>query len=121
MPPIKRPDNRDKEGWLDYWYQHDRYHRLRANVGRYTGAPKPPYPVIHRPYGTNTRQLIFGKRDTGLYDNTYHGKNLIGSSEGSTSFIPSNAVLGQGGCPTITRHVPALHPGRSHWLFEGEI
>lgn len=120
MPPAYvRPQS--KSDWLDYWYQQDRYHQLKASKGRYTGAPRAPYPTIHRPYGTNTRERIVGKRDTGIYDNRYYGKNLIGSSEGPSSFIPSNAVLGQGGCSTITSHVPALKAGGDHWLFEGKV
>lgn len=107
----------DLEILRDDWYVHDRYHRLRPSRGILTGARKAPYPQIHRPFGTNTRQHVVGRRDTGIWDNRYYGANLIGSSE-SQAFVPANASLGQGGAPSVVRGIRAFQPGAHHWLFE---
>lgn len=97
-------------------FNNDRFHRLRPNKGVLTGARKAPYPTIHRPYGSNTRQHVIGRRDTGVWDNTYYGKDLIGSSPGQ-AFIPPNATLGQRGAPAVLDSIQALQPGPHHWLF----
>lgn len=98
-------------------FHFDRFHKLRPSKGVLTGARKAPYPTIHRPYGVNTRQHVIGRRDTGVWDNTYYGKDLIGSSPGQ-AFIPPNASLGQRGAPAILDAVPALQSGPHHWLFK---
>lgn len=88
-----------------------------TKYGVYTGARRVPYPKVFRPYGNNTRERVVGRRPTGMHTMGYD-KNLVGSHP-VPPLLPSTAIIGQRGAPTVTTAVAALKPGRGHWLFEG--
>jgi hypothetical protein len=90
--------------------------RTRANVGEWTGAIRPSYPRIRRPYGTNTREMFLGKRYTGMYTTGFDAS--IVESKATPSFIPAQRKMVQDGAPAITDYIPALRSGGSeHVLF----
>lgn len=84
--------------------------------GVWTGARRAPYPPIHRPYTSNTRQHVVGKR-------AYTGMSHLGydadvvQSKPVAPLIPEGSALGQQGAPEILRHVPSLRAGPGHYLF----
>lgn len=85
--------------------------------GVWTGARRAPYPKIHRPYGTNTKQHVVGNRKfTGM---THYGYDAdIVQSKPVEPLVPVGSHLAQEGAPEILRHVPSLRPGSGHYLFE---
>jgi hypothetical protein len=90
--------------------------RTRANVGEWTGAIRPNYPRIRRPYGTNTREMFLGKRYTGMYTTGFDAS--VVESKTTPSFIPAQRKMVQDGAPAITDYIPALRSGGSeHVLF----
>lgn len=91
--------------------------RTRANVGNWTGAIRPHYPRIRRPFGTNPRQLFFGGRYTGMSQTGFDAS--IVESKATPPLIPSSRKMVQDGCPTITDYIPALRSGGSDHVFLG--
>lgn len=90
--------------------------RNRANVGNWTGAIRPQYPRIRRPFGTNPREMFLGRRYTGMYETGYDAS--IVESKATPSFVPSQRKVVQDGAPTISDYIPALRSGGSeHVLF----
>lgn len=90
--------------------------RTRANVGNWTGAIRPHYPRIRRPFGTNPREHFLGRRYTGMYQDGFDAS--VVESKATPSFIPPQRKVVQDGIPTITDFIPALRSGGSeHVLF----
>lgn len=111
--PVDEPDQRPPERNI---VTHQGLWRTRANVGNWTGAIRPHYPRIRRPFGVNPRELFLGKRYTGMYATGYDAS--IVESKATPSFIPPQRKMVQDGAPTITDYIPALRSGGSeHVLF----
>lgn len=91
--------------------------RTRANVGNWTGAIRPHYPNIRRPYGTNPREHFLGRRYTGMYQDGYDAS--VVESKACSPFIPPGRKVVQDGVPTITDYIPALRSGGSEHVFLG--
>jgi hypothetical protein len=107
MPPTENPN---------HWWGPVR--RRTNREGAWTGATRPTYPKVFRPFGNNTRERVVGHR-------TYTGMNHLGyakeivESRPSPPFLPPTATLGQSGAPSVLQDVPALRRGNHHWLFHG--
>lgn len=84
--------------------------------GRYTGIVRPKWPTVVRPYTKNTRAHIVGNRPTGILDNQYYAKDLIGSHT-LPPFLSPHAVTGQRGSEAVVGDIRALQAGSHHWLF----
>lgn len=91
--------------------------RTRANVGNWTGAIRPQYPRIRRPFGTNPREAFLGKRYTGMYQTGFDAS--VVESKATPPFIPSQRKMVQDGAPSITDYIPALRSGGSEHVFLG--
>ena len=90
--------------------------RRKPNVGAYTGAQRPSYPNVFRPYGHNTRDTVVGfRRHTHMHHGGYD-KAVVGSRP-TPPLLSPHAALGQSGAEGIQSFVPALRPGEHHWLF----
>lgn len=94
------------------------------NKGDYTGATRAPHPVVHRPFGNNTREAVYpfdkqGTKLTGVLDNHYDPKVLSppGQPSAARGLIPPGATTLQAGTPSVLRGVTQLRPGSNHWLF----
>lgn len=85
--------------------------------GVWTGARRAPYPVIHRPYTSNTRRHIVGHRKF-THMNHYGFDADVVESKPVPPLIPEGSRLAQEGCPEICRQVPGFRPGKNHYLFE---
>lgn len=92
--------------------------KQRSNVGAYTGAPRPKYPTVFRPYGSNTRQRVVGDRSgvTRMHTMGY-AKGIVESLPTSSLFPSTHCSLGQSGAPAVMAHVPACRTGSTHVLF----
>lgn len=90
--------------------------RRDGRRGAYTGLTRPRYPKVFRPYGTNQRERLVGKRPTGMH--TYGYDKEIVESRPVPAFLPTHAPLGQSGASAVTAHIPAFQPGSGHWLFD---
>lgn len=92
--------------------------KQRSNVGAYTGAPRPKYPTVFRPYGHNTRQRVVGDRSgvTRMHTMGY-AKGIVESLPTSSLFPSTHCSLGQSGAPAVMAHVPACRTGSTHVLF----
>lgn len=91
--------------------------RRRPNEGAWTGAKRPRYPNIHRPFGNNTRATIVGNRSRITRMNTLGYDQDIVRSHPVPPLIPPHASLGQRGAPEVVSGIRALQPGTHHWLF----
>lgn len=91
--------------------------RRRPNEGAWTGAKRPRYPAIHRPFTNNTRAHIIGNRSAITRMHTLGYDQDIVRSHPVPPFIPPHAALGQRGSPEVLSGIHALHPGSHHWLF----
>lgn len=92
--------------------------RRNNRQGAWTGATRPTYPKVFRPFGTNTRERVVGNRSfTGMHHLGYATE--IVESRPSPPLIPPTAALGQSGAPSVLRDIPALRRGSHHWLFGG--
>lgn len=87
------------------------------SLGLLTGALRPSYPKMFRPYGTNTRETVAKLKNTGILDNTYD-KDIVSQGARASSFVDSRAVLAQSGAPSIVGGIRSLQPGSNHWLFD---
>lgn len=88
----------------------------KSRRGRYTGIVRPKWPTVVRPYTKNTRAHIVGNRPTGILDNHYYAKDLIGSHS-FPAFLSPHASTGQRGSEAVVGSIRALQPGPHHWLF----
>lgn len=95
---------------------HSRLYRHKS-LGLLTGALRPAYPKMFRPYGTNTRETVAKLKNTGILDNTYD-KDIVSPGARASSFVDSRAVLAQSGAPSIVGGIRSLQPGSNHWLFD---
>lgn len=91
--------------------------RRRPNEGAWTGAKRPRYPTVHRPFTNSTHRLIVGNRShiTRMHSLGYD-KDIV-RSHPVPPFIPPSAALGQRGSAEIVSRIPSLQPGAHHWLF----
>mgnify|MGYP007090096158 CR=1 FL=1 len=108
------------QGRLQDWKDHPQGPMMgetgSSHRGRYTGLVRPKWPTVVRPYTKNTRRHVVGNRPTGILDNHYYAKDVIGSHTQS-AFISPHATLGQRGAKSVVDSIPALKPGSHHWLF----
>lgn len=100
----------DGRDWTKPWKQ-------QPNRGAYTGAPRAPYPRVHRPFGANTRQRVVGDRShiTHMRHGGY-GTGIV-ESKSVPPLLAPHATLGQSGAASLTSAVPAFRPGSAHLLF----
>lgn len=90
--------------------------RRRPNEGAWTGAPRPSWPKVFRPYGNNTRERVVGQRRHTYMTNQGYAKEIV-ESRPVPPLLPPTATLGQSGAPAVLRSVPNLGRGNHHWLF----
>lgn len=84
--------------------------------GAWTNAPRPEYPTVFRPYGSNTRDRVVGFRKYTRMHHLGYDAEVV-ESRAVPPFIAPSAALGQSGAPSITSHIAALRPGPHHFLF----
>lgn len=91
--------------------------KRKPNEGAYTGAPRPSYPRMFRPFGSNTRQRVVGDRSgiTHMH-HTGYAKGIV-ESVPSQPLLPSHSTLGQSGAAAVNHGIAALRAGPSHYLF----
>ena len=119
VPPIvetKLPNQPKTEEDPDFWWGPVRRHTCYE--GAWTGAARPKYPKVFRPYGSNTRERVVGKRTFTGMTNLGYATEIV-ESRPSPPFLPPSATLGQSGAPSVLRNVSALGRGNHHWLFQG--
>jgi hypothetical protein len=88
------------------------------SLGLITGALRPSYPKMFRPYGTNTRETVAKLKNTGILDNKYD-KDIVSKGACASGFLGPHATLAQSGSPAVLAGIPSLKPGPHHWLFDG--
>lgn len=88
----------------------------KTRQGRLTGIVRPKWPQVVRPYTKHTRAHIVGNRPTGILDNRYYAKDIIGSDT-FTPFLSPHATTGQRGSEAVVGGIRAFQPGPHHWLF----
>lgn len=91
--------------------------RRKPNEGAWTGAKRPRYPTIHRPYTNNTRAHIVGNRSRITRMHTLGYDQDIVRSHPVPPLLPPHAALSQRGAPEVVAGIRALQPGSHHWLF----
>ena len=91
--------------------------KRRPNEGAYTGAPRPAYPKVFRPFGSNTRQRVVGDRSRMTHMHHLGYAKGIVESKPVPPLLSPQATLGQSGAASITSRIPALRSGPSHLLF----
>lgn len=114
-------------GAFNPWYRfrgtggmgHGYPERLRkSRVGNWTGAPRPRYPTVNRPYTSNPWSRFIGNRTHITRMHSLGYDQDIVRSHPSPSFVAPHAALGQRGAPQIVDAVcPTLAPGVRHYLF----
>lgn len=109
-PAPKPPGTMGDRDYTKPWKRH-------PNEGAYTGNPRPRYPTVFRPYGSNTRQRVVGDRSsvTRMHHLGY-AKGIVESLSVPPLLAPS-APLGQSGSAAVNHAVPALRRGAAHLLF----
>lgn len=114
-------------GAFNPWYRfrgtggmgHGYPERLRkSRVGNWTGAPRPRYPTVNRPYTSNPWSRFIGNRTHITRMHSLGYDQDIVRSHPSPPFVAPHAALGQRGAPqTVDAVCPTLAPGVRHYLF----